>query len=785
VTSKPPKSDSFREDLVALVALLLLPTILFFDVLFLDNTIYRRDLTRFFFPMKYALRELLLRGEFPSWNPYVAGGQPFAANPEYQLFYPPQLLILLPDYVRAFGWHILLHVHLCLAGMYCFLRSLSLRRPSAFFGAVAFGLGNFVLSYTDIPPFFFTLAWLPLVLLFARRYFLDPGAGTFAAAALVFGIQVISGEPTTLMQTAALVACMAFYLAWQQGDNRPRAMLRAGLFGLMMGLGGALVGSVQLLPAIDHLGDSVRVRGLPFEVVRTWSMPPVRVLELLFPNILGGDFDAGSLYWGGLLYPANQGPYLAGLYIGTLTCVVFLAGLVTRQRGWLATSVLTLSAFVLTFGDHTPLLRWLYDAGLFRSFRYPEKFVILAAVPIIVFAAYTLDRILGGDRRAGRAAIAVASAVAVLSTAAALAQMTSFGERIFGRLWQLPVDVLSQAAAMSRQHWLTAAAMAGLCALLLVLFLKKPSPMTVGALLAFAAIDLGGRNENVVPRIHQSFWTRPEILSRLPERRNFRLFHQTDFLASEFLMPIDRGPLPQVFNREGLFPRVPTEFGVQTILEHDYDVTNLIPTARFMGAAVMAAEANGGLPPPSVLDRCNVQFEIRRRSGSAGAAPIRGTTLELVERSSAPRFYFASELRSIRTVTDFASALGESGIPASVTYVGFPSFRPAPGEVLEAAETSNRIRLRVRSLGAGFLVITTTPHEYWRATVDGRSMPIATANVGFMGIGVPSGEHQVELIYRNPLILIGGLLSAGSILVLAALLLFGSRRRSRRRAPDR
>src|SRR5438105_4425570 len=93
-----------RTDLLACAALILLATIVFGDVFVGANGFYMRDLTRYYYPAKQVLREIVLSGEFPYWNRYFSAGQPIAANPEHEVFYPFTWLVLLPSY--DFGFRI-------------------------------------------------------------------------------------------------------------------------------------------------------------------------------------------------------------------------------------------------------------------------------------------------------------------------------------------------------------------------------------------------------------------------------------------------------------------------------------------------------------------------------------------------------------------------------------------------------------------------------------------------------------------------------------------------------
>src|SRR5712671_748268 len=175
---------SRRSDLLALALLFLIATVSFADVLFGVNQLYMRDLTRYYYPTKQILRDVVQHGEFPYWNRYFSAGQPLAANPEHEVFYPLTWLILLPSYDLGYRLHILINIYIGLLGMYALLRSMNLRPPAAWFGALSFVLGGIYLSYVNLLPILFCAAWRPLTCLFVRRVLLRLNIRDFAAAGL-------------------------------------------------------------------------------------------------------------------------------------------------------------------------------------------------------------------------------------------------------------------------------------------------------------------------------------------------------------------------------------------------------------------------------------------------------------------------------------------------------------------------------------------------------------------------------------------------------------------------
>ena len=306
-----------RRDAAALAIVIAVVTLIFSDVLFFGRGFFFRDVTRFYYPMKKVTRDIILSGEFPSWNPSLSEGQPLAANPEFAVFYPPNWLLLLPDYELAFRLHIVLHYYLAAIGMYAFLRSRALRIESAMFGAFAYAFGGLLLSFSCLIPYLFALAWLPWLALFLR----GSTRRDAVLAALCLALIFLGGEPVTIAQIILMAAVYGVMI-------RKRAATL--LFVLIAAL---LVASVQIVPAADHLRDSVRSRPFAFTLVSSWSTPPVKALELLVPGALGFTGEHAAFYWGTAVYRWLD-PFFLSIYPGLLTAALALSALLLRRRGW-------------------------------------------------------------------------------------------------------------------------------------------------------------------------------------------------------------------------------------------------------------------------------------------------------------------------------------------------------------------------------------------------------------------------------------------------------------------
>ena len=164
-------------------------TILFRNALFRSETFYERDLTGYYRPAKSLLVPLARSSEgWPLWNPYFSSGQPFAANPEHEIFHPLTALFFVVPFEWAFRLQVILPIFLAAGGMFFLLRTLRRSPRAALFGALVWGFGGYTLSVTNLLPILFAVSALPLFLGFAALAFRRDERQFVAGLAVAFGL---------------------------------------------------------------------------------------------------------------------------------------------------------------------------------------------------------------------------------------------------------------------------------------------------------------------------------------------------------------------------------------------------------------------------------------------------------------------------------------------------------------------------------------------------------------------------------------------------------------------
>jgi len=779
VPALPSRAVSRRADFIALATLALVALVFFGDVWVGVNNFYMRDLTRYYYPTKQILRDIVLHGEFPYWNRLFSAGQPIAANPEHEVFYPLTWLILLPSYDFGYRLHILIHVIIGLFGMYALLRSMEVRPFPSWFGAMSWGVGGLYLSYINLLPILFCAAWLPLTCLFVRRYLIGKRLRDFATASLFLGLQFLVGEPTTVMQTGFLIGMYALYRGWYSVPRVSKSMAQVIRIALVSAAGFA-VGAAQMLPAFDHVHDSARSRPFEFDLVSAWSMPWSKFGELVYPNILGHiSVNRVMWYWAGGLYPGMGSPFLFSIYVGLLVAALCVGGAFARPRGGRFVFILCVVSSILALGGHTPLLRGLYNAGIATSVRYPEKFALLGIFAMIVFASQMLDRLLDGDLAIRDGALGFIAASTAIALAFVIVGLTPLYGRVFMKVWGMTASAqATREVWLSHVDWIVAAIRGAIAFALLWFVTMRNRRAWIIAAGLFVAVDLAWTLEELNPRMPRRFFDPPPAAAQFPANRaDFRIFHECDWYGTE-------DPARQYFStgdavywvvRNGVFPMTPAGSRLQTVIERDYDKTALLPTIDFTDA-VWNVKRSGRVDwYVPFMAMSNAWYRGVYRPFDAQKKKIRGDfkksdPVQFVESLHYPRYYFADQLVPIANTAEFSEKLINGNYTAQAAFVMQPPFVPARGVVRSLKETANTARLDVESFGQGFLVMSVTNHKYWTIRVDGARVPQVPVNLAYQGIVVTPGRHVVTMEYRNPLVVIGMLISgicAGALLLIA------------------
>ena len=349
-----------RRHRFAFALIVLIATVIFLPPLVRQQVFTVRDHLDYFQPLRWFTAQELKSGHLPLWNPYSASGEPWLANPQTGVFYPPSWIFLVLPFATAYMLFLLGHLVLFGWSSYLlFARTAS--QGAAMVGATAVMFAGPTLSLLDINNNLATLAWLPLAIWCAAER-------AWRRGAIVLALAFLAGEPFF-----AGVAALIFTIVAGRSIKTT----------VLAGLGALGLSAAQLFPFLEALRDTDRVVGMKADLILRDSMPLGDWVRVAIPPT----FQNGA-------YDPNLGQhFIPVIYTGMLVILLALAGLWSiRKRhvlGWVA----LLAMVVLVAAGPA----WLAELPL-TFFRYPARLVPLGAIAIAGLAVAGWDRLRANRR---------------------------------------------------------------------------------------------------------------------------------------------------------------------------------------------------------------------------------------------------------------------------------------------------------------------------------------------------------------------------------------------------
>lgn len=698
-------------------------------------------------------------GSFPLWNPYILGGLPMAAG-HGDIYYPMFLFrAILPvdDALNlSFG------LHLVLAGLfaYCFLRSWGFQFFPALIGGLGYMLSGQIASLVS-PGHdgkLYVSALTPLMLWMITLGLRDGRVWAWGLVALTTGLCILSPHYQMTYYLGVLAGGFTLWLAFRRGDDRleRRVALKRIGFAAAAALVGLGIASIQFLPFFEYIPFSPREGGRGYEYATSYSMPPEELLNAYLPEFSG----ILGAYWG-----RNPLKYHSE-YLGAATLV--LAGAAfgwRRRRGlvlfWLGATML---ALLVAFGGHTPFYRLWYLLPMMKVVRAPSMIYFVVSLAVAVWAAVGLERALsGGITRRYLTGWAIAAVVVALL--ATMGVLTAIGESLAP---QGKFELVNEnATAVTLGGWRSALfALATAGVLWLHLQGRLRAVMAGGLLTGIVALDLWS-----IDRLYFKFSPPASEMYRSDP-------------AIDYLKQLDRPGRVLSFESANLMGR-DAYLGGDALMMHGIRTTTGHQANELQSWVQLAGAKSPGIDPRRLLDPQFLRLSNTRFWYTNGELPetfpeLAG--LRLVKRVGpvqnsfgnavylyelqlegaeqppawvAPVIVKAPPEPTLATVLDPRFDPRQAAIFDSASSVAGQqiSTLPPPSPIGATLSRSGPERITVEldapSPAGSALIVSENYYPAWRATVDGREVPVARADFTFIGVPLPTGARRVELTFEQ------------------------------------
>jgi hypothetical protein len=728
----------------------------------------------------------------PLWNPHISAGRPYLANNQSAVF----SLFNVPAYVLPF-WSALaviaaIKLFVAALGAFALACRLGLRFGGALLTGLVFAFGTFfiLLLGWNQPAIWAVLPWmLILVDVMARR----PGLLAGAGLAVLVALSYFGGHAeTTFHVLLVAVAFFAFRLLLHRRAEAlaPRALVRPTAGFALALIGGTAIAAVVVLPLAELLLQSDEYGRRAGESGDYW--PRKYVFGLFLHD-----------YWGRPSQQSNIEPFmqLRGWYAGAVTLMLAPAALIIRPAATrIAVAVFGLFCVVMVIG--IPPLFDLIERLPGFSTTHQQPMIVFFVLCLGLLAGWGLDELSARRDALPRQGIVLAVAAVVfflpLVWMVAAGKLTATGLRTALEVaWGFadppaPTSGESPEADIVRMsallQWLPLAFL-GLVLIALRLrgrgSLRLSATVFVAATLALLAVDLFRANMGFNPAISKEEAVMPEtgairyLQSRTPNR-----------FAGLGLGPFHPLPPDQTMSF-GLYDArgydYPTEGRYDTLWRRSVNSRPTIsqPTER-------ADETAASIRALSLLSASDLMV-------SPGEPPLRRPGLRVAYRgpdavvyrneNALPRVFLVSRQRTVgseREALVAATAPGFDGRRVAVTERELPGLPQDNGRDSRAAGSARlisyqpeRVVARASASRPSLLVLTDLHYPGWKATVDGRDVPIERVNYLLRGVPLTAGSHVVEFRYAAASYRAGWIISLLSGIAVLAIGLAGLRNRRR------
>ena len=742
------------------------------DMIWDDKLPFFRDLGPYFYPRRFSVAQSFHAGELPLWERHSAMGFPLLADFQSAAFYLPHALLAITPFFTALRMLFVFHYAIAALGAYKLCRNWEYPPTLAIVGALCFTLGGTLVSLTNLLNHFQAAVWLPWVILCGERAARTGSWRTFVGLVAVLLLQFLSGSPEIYAMTLALVFIDLIRLRADPAAPLKRALLIFVAANLVV----TALSMVQLLPTIELIGESRTRRAMSLVEAAAWSLRPVELINLFFPD------KRIELALARPLRPffTDDVPFLASHYLGVLALfgIVCWTWYAPRREKLAITSMLALS-LLLALGDYTPiyplLLRYI---PVFNLFRFPEKFFFLTYALLLFIA-------LRGAREAfrptgGNAGVLIAGSIVLLfaSFYAAFrlntAPLTGFISWTRGSLTFSALEIAT--LVLTRLEMQIALSFG----LFIVIAGKRfgflrDSLFSV-LMIVFVLVDLGSVHRPMQLLVKPDFIKKSSLILPEPPAEHARLFYKP---AGDNLHPsrffFTKAATFSEFNSmvfDNLLPDTGIFYGFDSMQE--IDALGRWPYTTFL---LVANE----LPPEGLyrlLGALNVEYVV-----SFFPLETHGIVLE----RQFPRL--SSWLYRIPSVTPRAYIVNRASVDLNrfsiLKRLASGEFKPLEEAILEHAVEltpaatfhgavnieryqDQTIALRASLNAPGVLVLADSFYPGWRVYVDGKEQEILRANLFFRGVQLTAGEHRVEFRYEPGSFTIGAMISLVSLVVVVA-----------------
>jgi hypothetical protein len=799
---------------LAILALFILSLFFFGDILY--NQLFlgerslftERDLAPYFIAPRFFWVESIKHGSFPLWNPYQFSGQPFLANPQHGMLYPPNVLFFFFPFDIAFNAIIMLHFFLGGLFTYLLVKDFKVNFTGALISGLTFILSGYLLSVHSLLTILLSSIWTPLIMLFFRRAINGQGFKNVILTAVLVtlsllggGIEIVYGNffvllimvifsPSTHPSSIYGVIPAPIFTGINSNGNPDVVPAKAGnqfsntgfqvLPGMtkyirlmspcMKGMRSLIVVSIlflflsaiQLFPFIELFHHSIRGSGMFYPEATTWSFAPKDLLLFFLPDAYGYFLDMKK-YW------VTQ-CWFKTLYTGGLPFILSIFFFIFGKGKKLYLALMLFSLF-LALGKYNPLYPFVFKyVPFFNGIRYPAKFLYIFILVLSITAGLGFQKLseYSKDKENKRLkhfliTFSLVSGSFLLFSALGHQQVENF-LKLKGI--DFPDFNVLSVNLRNAQRFLFYLALFFL--LLRVGYETRWKGWVRVLLIVFLLADLFGNMGFYGREKVADYFQKTKILEIITaDKDSFRVFSTAKTISQDSTVLIGDSTNIKVLKEKhipsmNLLYRLHDIWGIDVI--RDKRINDLY--MLFAGAPSISTthliDLYGVRYIASItpLNEDNkIKLIYANLDGLEGKKKdlLKENTIKLYKnRSPLPRAWLVKDYKVMDSNAMISIMMSKDFHPDREVLLEEEPPHPIPlpqrGEGKERrvefiSETNNRLMLQATTEGNSLLVLSDTYYPGWKAFVDGKKTKIYRADYAFKALPLSTGTHRVEFVY--------------------------------------
>jgi hypothetical protein len=688
-----------------------------------DQVLNGADFPNMFYPLHQYIRQTILSGELPLWNPRSFIGHPIIGNPHAALFYPATWFMWLVGVQRGMNLVLVFHTWLAAWGMAHLARSFGASYVGSLLAGILYAMSGWAGAhyYAGHYNLLVVFAWIPWAMA-AYRHALARGTWRATLPGIaILGAALLAGHPPMVLYLGiGLLTLWLYHVA--QADDPLRGAWYAGRLLAITVLGGLALGAALVLPAAELTLLSAR-SGADLTFANQFALPPAQFIDIALPGFFGNPKNPPYYYWGADFFEEFT-PYAGLLPLLAIPLAIRLR----KGRYFVGLIAMGLVLSVGVEGALMPiLLRWVPGFSMFRAPGRSLFFVMLGM--------------------AGLTALLVTA----LQTSALDARRDLLQPAV--RRWLPIAAVIAFAGAIFFAGWYASASHV------------EPMPLrafVVSGSLAEAGMILVG------VWLVLWLWIEPE-----PKAQRWAL------LLTVILVTLDAWhvAIPIITYSEVREPAIWS--GARATIPTGPDARVVAPGGSETGSQVTGHLNVAGYDPLEVETYAKLEALTDRHDPASPVNTLLGVKYLMVtspydkpnweligvtegniyyrRKDPFPRAWIASSIAVEPNDDAVREAIkaGKENLQAKV-YLDHAVDCPTSGGT--ATITQYRIDdVEIKTGGAGgILTLSDQFYPGWQASLDGQPVPIYRADTVFRAVCVPAGDHTVRFEYR-PMSLYAGL----------------------------